>query len=288
MLLPLRRVKLDFTDHIFTPRSAHWPWYGPIPICRLERRSTATRDGVASKNSSRRPSKKPAPLTTERPPAAQTPSSSSSATVSRDTPTQSSTFIPPTTASEDATCNSNLTPSDMAIAASPRFVVQVTNSCFRAINLSGSLLGTTALGAFFSSVATSTDFIVDPRALYDPVADRFIVIAEDATPSPNLLLVAASQSGDPTLAWNQYGYAMGSTSQAADFPTLGQTLIEAGDVGEPSMSGLICSLAVDFREAKSMRCPRLRSIPRRLRQTLISPHFLTLTLAAPPSIRCNP
>ncbi len=73
--------------------------------------------------------KPPLPQQPNAPAAVQAPSSTSSAMVSPNTPTQSTAFIPPTTASEDATCNSNIIPSDMAISASRSFVVQVTNSC---------------------------------------------------------------------------------------------------------------------------------------------------------------
>ena len=145
----------------------------------------------------------------------------------RGTPSASQAFFPPNTASQQNFCNSFI-PSDMAVAASTDFVVQVTNSCIVVLSASGGALlsGPTALCSFFA--VSCDDNVGDPRALYDPNAGVFIVIAEDFT--ANNLLIAASTSGDPTSTYNLHSVPMGlACGGGGDFPMAGQTLQESGD-----------------------------------------------------------
>jgi len=136
------------------------------------------------------------------------------------------TFLPPNTIDEGK-CGSFVVP-DGALAASPTYVVEVSNSCLKVLNPStgGVISGPTTLGTFFGSTGWATR---DARALYDPANARFIVSAIDQ--SKNLILVAVSQSSNPTLGWNKYSFSAAGTCNPGngDFPTLGQTLQEPGD-----------------------------------------------------------
>jgi hypothetical protein len=118
-------------------------------------------------------------------------------------------------------------PSDMALAASPTHVVQVTNSCIEVINAATGVRFTgfpKTLNTFFGAAGA----IGDPRALYDRQNNRFIVIAENFT--TNELKLAASATSNPTGTWRIFTLSMGiSGGFCGDFPTLGQTLQENGD-----------------------------------------------------------
>lgn len=143
------------------------------------------------------------------------------------TPGTSRTFFPPNTL-QQSVCGA--IPSDMGLAANTSYVVQVVNRCITVLSPTSGLPFTgfpKSLNTFFGLPAGHN--IGDPRAIYDWLANRFIVIAEDFSTNPATLALAASQSSNPTLGWNIYTFAMGSAGQCGDFPTLGQTLNEAGD-----------------------------------------------------------
>ena len=120
-------------------------------------------------------------------------------------------------------------PSDHALATSGSYEVQVINSCITVFSPSGIPFSgfPKSLNAFFG--APAGDNVSDPRALYDWLNGRFIVVAEDF--SANNILVSASQSSNPTLGWNIYAISgnSGGLAGGADFPMLGQTVKEIGD-----------------------------------------------------------
>lgn len=134
------------------------------------------------------------------------------------------TFLPPQTVDE-GTCGGLLVP-DGALAASPSYLLEVSNFCFKVLNPSTGvvLAGPTLLAKFYSTTEVS-----DERALYDPVNQRFIMIGDDH--ARNLIFLAVTQSSNPTLGWNIYSFsAAGSCNPGnGDFPSLGQTLQEPGD-----------------------------------------------------------
>jgi hypothetical protein len=75
--------------------------------------------------------------------------------------------------------------------------------------------------------------VSDPRAMYDFVADRFVVLAlfEDFPNSRGFLGLAASQTNNPTAAWNVYQIQVGTTGRCPDYPTLGQNFANDPFVG---------------------------------------------------------
>ena len=77
------------------------------------------------------------------------------------------------------------------------------------------------LNAFWSPLGTFSDTF-DPRVLYDSVADRWIASAAvNSVKSSSALLLATTQTGDPTGKWNYYRINVGNTNQWGDFPALG-------------------------------------------------------------------
>lgn len=145
-------------------------------------------------------------------------------------PTQAGTiasqqlFLPPNTEAQ-GNCGGLLVP-DGALAASPNYLLEVSNFCFKVLNPStGAILaGPTLLQNFYNTTEIS-----DERALYDPVNQRFIMIGDDH--ARNLIFMAVSQSANPTQGWNKYSFSAAGTCSPGngDFPSLGQTLQEPGD-----------------------------------------------------------
>jgi hypothetical protein len=119
----------------------------------------------------------------------------------------------------------SIAPSDMAVAVSPSFVVQVVNSSIAVYNKSGVLQAgfPKALSAFFPG--TSGD-LGDPRAFYDWNAGRFVVLADDFT--AGVVHLAASATNNPTGSWHLSSYAPWGAADCRtagtscpDFPQLG-------------------------------------------------------------------
>lgn len=135
-------------------------------------------------------------------------------------------FLPPNTIDEPK-CGSFVVP-DGALAASPGYLLESSNSCLKILNPStGAVIaGPTTLGTFFGSTGWATR---DERALYDPASQRFIVSAIDQ--NENRIFLAVSQSSNPTLGWNIYSFSAAGTCSpgSGDIPMLGQTLEEPGD-----------------------------------------------------------
>jgi hypothetical protein len=144
------------------------------------------------------------------------------------TPGASKAFFPPNTAREGTFCSGYI-PSDMAVAASISYVVQVTNSCITVLNPASGVPFSgfpKALCSFFG--VSCNDSVGDPRALYDPKNARFIIIAEDF--SANNLLIAATTTANPTTTYDVHSVGMGiACGGGGDFPMAGQTLNEIGD-----------------------------------------------------------
>lgn len=144
-------------------------------------------------------------------------------------------------------------PPDMALAASPEFVLQGVNTQYEVLDTSGHVqpgwpVGiqkffgvpnvTMADGTTPCDVAhLSQPFISDPRALYDPIDRRFwaaalqlengIGIAPDC-PFKAVYFVSVSQTSDPSGSWNVYEFEMsmgqhpiGTQNLIADYTQLG-------------------------------------------------------------------
>jgi hypothetical protein len=143
------------------------------------------------------------------------------------TPLPSNIFLPPNTGDE-ASCGFFI-PSDQALATTTTYVVQVINSCIIVLNASTGVRFTgfpKSLNAFFG--VSGVDVVGDPRALYDPANNRFVVVAEDFT--NNTFQLAASTSGNPTSTWRIYKFSasLGGVG-CGDYPMLGQTMNEIND-----------------------------------------------------------
>jgi hypothetical protein len=120
-------------------------------------------------------------------------------------------------------------PPDMALAASPSFVLQGVNMSWEVLDTSGKVVSGPVNAQTFFGVPSepgncdaahgNQPFLSDPRALYDPADKRFWAaelqiegsvafgVAQNC-PYKSVYWVAVSQTSDPTGAWNVYEFNM--------------------------------------------------------------------------------
>jgi hypothetical protein len=117
----------------------------------------------------------------------------------------------------------SLEPPDQGLCVGNGFVVEPINDAFAVYDESGKkLTATTALNQFYKrspAVIRSTppvfgDFLSDPKCYFDPVGQRFIQTILEVDAPGNFsgaapfnrthVLIAVSQTSDPTGAWNLY------------------------------------------------------------------------------------
>ncbi len=124
--------------------------------------------------------------------------------------------------------NSQSTPNDNHLAISNAGkIVSVVNSNIKMYNDTGLQVYTKSLSSFASALGFLQN-ISDPRALYDPTTDRFIVMFfAGVTSTTSKIIVAFSQTNEPTGTWNFYilkGNYLNDTTWS-DYPivTIGQS-----------------------------------------------------------------
>jgi len=130
-------------------------------------------------------------------------------------------------------------PPDIDMAAGPHHLIVVVNTAFEVYDKQGnSLTGPIQFATFFDPTQGGTGpgtptpgctafafqigeqrgAVFDPDVVYDPVADRFIIgIDGNGTD----YCVAATQTDDPTGAWNRFGFATNVNGAFFDFPHMG-------------------------------------------------------------------
>ncbi len=92
---------------------------------------------------------------------------------------------------------------DMAIS-NGGLIVAVQNSSLTVLDTTGKKLKDVSLAAF-STELNLQQHKYDPRVLYDPETDRFIVvILNGSNDSTNFVVIAFSQTNDPVGVWNLY------------------------------------------------------------------------------------
>jgi hypothetical protein len=120
---------------------------------------------------------------------------------------------------------SGYAPPDPSGDVGPNHYMAATNVRFQIWNKTGtSLLGPLNLGTIWSGFPgpwSSSLNDGDPIVLYDEIANRFF-IAQFSLPNfpsgPFYILIAVSQTGDPTGSWHRYGF---SYTNMPDYPKFG-------------------------------------------------------------------
>jgi hypothetical protein len=131
---------------------------------------------------------------------------------------------PGASANFDGLTNLNaLSPSDMALAVGSTYVLQATNSSLAVYSKTGVIQAgfPKSLKAF---LGLASGFLFDPRALYDSVKKRFIIVIDRdmGVSASSKFYVAVSKTSDPRGAWWIYTFTYGGSDDFGDFPTLGQ------------------------------------------------------------------
>ncbi len=101
--------------------------------------------------------------------------------------------------------NAQGTPNDNHIAISDSgILISVVNTNLRIYNQGGTQLQARTLASFANALGILQS-ISDPRVVYDPIADRFILIFfSGSTSSTTKIIVAFSDTNNPTGTWNFY------------------------------------------------------------------------------------
>ncbi len=139
----------------------------------------------------------------------------------------------PTIGNSFTTNNTQGTPSDNTIAVNTKHqVLASVNSLLRFYKETGNAItGSISLSSFFSNPQNGnllTTSVCDPKVLFDPAEKRYIVMAQtcDGSSSTSQILVAFSQSEDPSGSWAYYAFT-GNPSGIAnqniwfDYPKIG-------------------------------------------------------------------
>jgi hypothetical protein len=113
-------------------------------------------------------------------------------------------------------------PPDVDGAVGPSVILEGLNNNYRFYDkATGAGLGTTSITSFWAAAGGTGLF--DPRLLYDPVQQRWIAVTlSDSRSTASSILLAVSQTSDPTAAWTLYRVLADSTgTNWADFPSVG-------------------------------------------------------------------
>ena len=109
------------------------------------------------------------------------------------------------------------TPPDSNLAAGTKNIITVVNDHIDIYNKSGSNLSSQSLNTLFGS----SDFIFDPRVMWDQFSGRFIATADDHTGSNSSLHIAVSVDSNPLDGWYFYNYNVNNAGNWLDYPVLG-------------------------------------------------------------------
>ncbi|MES2560642.1 MAG: T9SS type A sorting domain-containing protein [Bacteroidota bacterium] len=115
------------------------------------------------------------------------------------------------------------TPNDNDLAISNGgYIISVVNANLNIFNDTGkSILGRSL--SSFASILGSLNRTYDPRVIYDPKEDRFVLVfLQGSTSADTRIIVAFSQSNDPTQKWNFYTIPGNVTGDStwSDYPIL--------------------------------------------------------------------
>lgn len=115
-------------------------------------------------------------------------------------------------------------PPDNNLAISDNgYIVSLINSNIRVYSENGNKLLDQSLGDFFSVLGLS-DFFYDPRVIYDPDADKFILVAlHGNSPADSKIVVSFSKTQNPTQGWWSYSFDGNFLQNNTwfDFPSIG-------------------------------------------------------------------
>ena len=128
--------------------------------------------------------------------------------------------LPPVNSFAAVADNGTVIPPDAEGAIGPHHLMEALNSQVVIQDRSGNILSAITNWTFWSALGVTESF--DAHVLYDPYAERWIFSsAAGEKSSTSSILIAVSQTSDPTAGWNIYKVNLGSSVNWVDYPTLG-------------------------------------------------------------------
>ena len=119
-------------------------------------------------------------------------------------------------------------PADPAGAVGPNHLLVAVENRLQIQTKTGSGLVTLTFASFFQPVLGSNNVVTHPHVAYDPTGQRWIFIAESFTLNTNTasngsILLAVSQTSNPTGSWNLFRVAVDANNSnlIGEAPTLG-------------------------------------------------------------------
>lgn len=113
-------------------------------------------------------------------------------------------------------------PPDVGGGVGPNHLMVTLNSQVRIQDKSGAVLTTVTLNNFWSGVGGSPN-VFDPKVVYDPYQNRWIITAcANAQTANSAILIGISQTNDPTGVWNLYQVDVdAANTNWFDYPSVG-------------------------------------------------------------------
>ncbi|MCK5783837.1 MAG: hypothetical protein KAH06_05280, partial [Desulfobacterales bacterium] len=116
----------------------------------------------------------------------------------------------------------NSIPPDVNGAAGPDHLMITLNTGFRIMDKEGNTIADISTGGFWFGMPGAGD-VFDPKIMYDPYADRWILVEPSSSNVANSrLYVAVSENSDPTGNWFMYAFESDPEKQFwFDYPSYG-------------------------------------------------------------------
>src|SRR5260221_196162 len=114
-------------------------------------------------------------------------------------------------------------PPDVAGAVGPTKVMDTHNNNYRIQDkATGAVISTVGTATFWAPVepAQNLNQLTDPRTTYDPYNNRWIAVMQTVNANGDVLL-AVSQTSDPSGAWYEYRFTGFAAAYLLDFPIIG-------------------------------------------------------------------
>lgn len=117
--------------------------------------------------------------------------------------------------------NNAAIPPDTHGAVGPNHIMETLNTQVRITDKTGTQISIVDLSAFWQSLGEgNTTF--DPKIVYDPYSNRYIFTTFAGPQNASVLMIAASQTNDPTGSWNLFKVVVDPTHATwLDYPNLG-------------------------------------------------------------------
>lgn len=119
--------------------------------------------------------------------------------------------------------NNTSIPPDINAAVGPNHIMVTLNSQYRIQDKTGAVISTVTGNGFWAGTGGTNPSTFDPKIVYDSYNSRWILVScANGSATTSALLVAVSQTSDPTGTWNRFLIdADAANTSWFDYPSLG-------------------------------------------------------------------